>query len=307
MKITHCLLIALSLLVCSPSHAGVWQSTSPMNTARGGAGVVEVDGRLYVIGGVDGIRFLSTSEYTTIQGDGSLSPWQKASTLNEERGFFGVAAHKGYLYAVGGGNGPNGHNLLRSVERAAVSPDGKLGPWRREASQLNLPRRCAKVAVIGDYLYAFGGVGGTLLDTVERARIQRDGSLAAWEVLPGRFRMPRYIHAMAATDHALYAIGGRPDETRPLRPRCARARRLRLCERRPEWRDRLRCDRTQPCRRRRRAGRVAGHRAAARALRRHRCRELSRLAVRAGRHEPRRLFHLCLRHAHRPACVSVCV
>src|SRR3569832_605935 len=212
MKITHCLLIALSLLVGSPSHAGVWQTTSPMNTARGGAGVVEVEGRLYVIGGVDGIRFLSTSEYTTIQGDGSLSPWQKASTLIEEHNNNNDTTHKGYLYAVGGGNGPNGHNLLRSVERAAVLPDGKLSPWRREASQLNLPRRCAKVAVIGDYLYAFGGFGGTLLDTVERARIQRDGSLAAWEVLPGRFRMPRYIHAMAESDHALYAIGGHSDE-----------------------------------------------------------------------------------------------
>src|SRR3569832_1921326 len=143
MKITHCLLIALSLLVCSPSHAGVWQSTSPMNTARGGAGVVEVDGRLYVIGGVDGIRFMNTNKYNTIQGDGSLSPWQKASTLNEERGFFGVAAHKGYLYAVGGGNGPNGHNLLRCVVRAAETPNNKQDPKRREASQLILPRRCA--------------------------------------------------------------------------------------------------------------------------------------------------------------------
>src|SRR3569832_1545321 len=86
MKNTHCQLIALSLLGSSPSLAGVWQSSSPMISARGGVGVVEVVGRLFVIGGVDGIRFLSTSEFTTIQGAGSLSPWQKASTLNEERG-----------------------------------------------------------------------------------------------------------------------------------------------------------------------------------------------------------------------------
>lgn len=212
MKIAHCLFIITGLFVCATGQAAVWQTTSSMNTARGGAGVVEMNGRLYVIGGVDGIRFLSTSEYTTIQNDGSLAPWQKASTLIEERGFFGVAAHNGYLYAVGGGNGPNGHNLLRSVEHAALLPDGKLGPWQREAQQLNLPRRCAKVEVIGDYLYAFGGFGGTLLDTVERARIQRDGSLGAWKILPERLSMPRYIHAMAETGRALYAIGGHSDQ-----------------------------------------------------------------------------------------------
>src|SRR3569832_821821 len=86
MKITHCLLIALSLLVGSPSHAGVWQTTSTMNTERGGAGVVEVEGRLYVIGGVDGIRYLRTSEYTTIQGDGSLSSSPRTSAISSRSG-----------------------------------------------------------------------------------------------------------------------------------------------------------------------------------------------------------------------------
>lgn len=212
MKSTHRLLAVFGLLICASGHAAVWQPTASMNTARGGAGVVEANGRLYVIGGVDGLRFLSSGEYTAIQSDGSLAPWQDTGALNEERGFFGVAAHNGYLYAVGGGNGPSGHNLLRSVERAALLPDGKLGPWRREAQQLNLPRRCAKVVVVGDHLYAFGGFGGTLLDTVERAPIQRDGSLGRWEVLPERLGMPRYIHAMAKTDRALYAIGGHSDE-----------------------------------------------------------------------------------------------
>jgi len=212
MNIVPVLLALLSLVAALPVHAAVWQATSNLITPRGGAGVIETNGRLYAIGGVDGVRFLNTSESAVINGDGTLGPWQAGTALTEERGFFAVVAAKGYMYAVGGGNGPNGHNLLRSVERAALRADGTLGPWQREPQQLNLPRRCAKVAVIGDYLYAFGGFGGTLLDSVERARLGSDGHLGAWEVLPNRHTMPRYIHAMAESDSALYAIGGHADQ-----------------------------------------------------------------------------------------------
>ena len=174
--------------------------------------MVEVDGHIYAIGGIDGWRFLSTSEYTTIQADGSLAPWKKTTPLNEDRGFFGVAVHNGYVYAVGGGNGPNGHNLLRTVERAKLLKGGGLGPWEQEGQQLNIPRRCSKVLIMDGYLYAFGGYGGTLLDTIERTKINDDGTLGAWELLPESFTIPRYIHDMAKTDSGLYAIGGHAEK-----------------------------------------------------------------------------------------------
>ncbi|HHM05095.1 MAG TPA: hypothetical protein ENJ19_05050 [Gammaproteobacteria bacterium] len=212
MNITRFIVFAFLTVASGTVPARVWQATEPLLTARGGAGVIQVDGRLYAIGGVDGLRFINSAEFTTIRSDGSLAPWQKISALNEERGFFGVAAHGGFIYAVGGGNGPGGHHLLRTVERAAILADGRLGPWQRENAQLNLPRRCAKVTVIGDYLYAFGGFGGTLLDSIERAPLRADGSLGAWELLSRRFTLPRYIHAMAQTDKALYALGGHAEQ-----------------------------------------------------------------------------------------------
>jgi len=193
-------------------RASGWQITASLTTTRGAAAVVQAGGKLYVIGGVDGRKFINTSEYTTIQPDGSLAPWQKGPSLNEDRGYFGVTEYNGYVYAVGGGNGEHGHNLLRSVERAKLLPDGGLSAWQTETTQLNLPRRCAKVIVMNGYLYAFGGFSGTLLDSMERARINPDGSLAAWELLPETFTMPRYIHAMAHQDNVLYAIGGHADK-----------------------------------------------------------------------------------------------
>lgn len=187
--------------------ASAWIQTSPLLSPRSGAGIVEVDGVIYAVGGIDGKHFLKSSEYSKIQDNGTLSMWQYGSALNEERGFFGVAAHRDYLYAVGGGNGPSGHHLLRSVERAPILPGGGLGPWRRE-SPLNFPRRCAKVVAAGDYLYAIGGFGGTLFDSVERARFNPDGSLGPWEILDDKLTMPRYIHAVTEARGRLYILGG---------------------------------------------------------------------------------------------------
>lgn len=209
------LIAALFILALSPGSVivaaaaqTVWQQTSSLLTPRTGAGVIEVNGVIYAVGGVDGHAFLSSSEFSAIQQDGSLAPWHGGSALNEARGFFGVAARKGFIYAVGGGNGPSGHHLLRSVERAAIRADGSLGPWQRETQSLNFPRRCAKVVAVGDYLYAIGGFGGTLFDSVERAHVNGDGSLGVWELLNDKLTMPRYIHAEAEVNGRLYILGG---------------------------------------------------------------------------------------------------
>ncbi len=208
--ITLLMMIAFHSAGAAPSP-NPWLQTSPLLAPRSGAGVLEVNGVIYAIAGIDGKQFLRSSEYSAIHDDGTLAAWRAGSELNEARGFFGVAAHGGFLYAVGGGNGPSGHHLLRSVERAAVRADGSLGPWR-ETQQLNLPRRCAKVVASGDYLYAIGGFGGALLDSVERARFNGDGSLGPWEMLPDKLTRPRYIHAEAEVNGRLYIVGGHAEQ-----------------------------------------------------------------------------------------------
>jgi hypothetical protein len=184
-----------------------WQTTTPLTTARAGAAVVENNGYLYALGGVDGRDFLRTVEYAPILADGNLGPWNLAAPLTEARGFFDAVAYGGYLYAAGGGNGPNGEHLLNSVERAPLRADGRLGAWERLPVTLNLPRRCVKLAVIGDKLYALGGFAGTLLDSVERTTFGADG-LAPFELMSGRMTMPRYVNAAKAHGDTLYVLGG---------------------------------------------------------------------------------------------------
>ncbi len=195
-----------------PSSAGQWldgwRQTETMATARAGSAAVAENGSIYVLGGVDGVDFLPTVEWTRIKPDGSVEPWRLGPSMQTARGFFAAVAVNGWLYAVGGGNGPHGKHLLASVERAKIQSNGALGPWQTESQTLSRPRRCAKVEVLDGYLYAIGGFDGNLLDSVERARILLDGSLGPWQVEPGRLTMPRYIHSAERIDGALYVVGG---------------------------------------------------------------------------------------------------
>ena len=167
-----------------------------------------VDDTLFLIGGVDGKDFLNTTEYAKIHKDGSLGSWQAGPSLKESRGFIDAVIHNGSVYVVGGGNGPNGHNLLRTAERARILPDGTLGPWETEKNQMVVPRRCSKLVATATSIYSFGGFGGTLLDSVERADFLPDGSLGEWQLEPKSMLMPRYVNGVKKWGSAAYVIGG---------------------------------------------------------------------------------------------------
>jgi len=185
-----------------------WQETAALSTARAGAAVVTHNGVIYMLGGVDGRDFLSSTEFAHVQSDGTLTPWQAGTPLIEARGFVEAAVHDNWIYIAGGGNGPNGHNLLRSVERARIQADGSLGPWIAEASMMTVPRRCSKIVATAKGLYSFGGFGGALLDTVEHAFFSADGTLGPWQLEPVTLTMPRYVGGVKAIGTDAYAIGG---------------------------------------------------------------------------------------------------
>lgn len=189
-----------------------WKTTSALTTARAAAAVFTHNDRIYAIGGIDGRNFLATSEFTVVARPGELAAWKQTSTMTEPRGFFDTAVHNGFVYAVGGGNGPAGHNLLRSVERAAILGNGELGPWQREKNMLNLPRRCVKVFVAGERLYAAGGFGGTLLDSLESAPILPDGLLGPWRMETTPMNHRRYVHGMKAIGKAVVVVGGHSEK-----------------------------------------------------------------------------------------------
>jgi hypothetical protein len=202
--------ILASLLTGCASRTWVpgWKETASLGHPRAGAAAVVVKDKIYIIGGVDGKKFISSTEYAQIRQDGALGSWQPGHSLNEERGFMEAVVHGDYVYVAGGGNGPYGHNLLRSTERARILPDGTLGAWEKEQKEMVVMRRCNKIITSENRIYSFGGFGGTLLDSVEFSEFQPDGSLGEWKLDPEAMTIPRYINSVKNKGDTFYVIGG---------------------------------------------------------------------------------------------------
>ncbi len=184
-----------------------WKETSPLNIARAGAAMVVHNNFVYMIAGIDGREFLRSTEYASILPDGRIGEWKMGPPLIEDRGFTEAVVKNGNIYVVGGGNGPNGQELLTTVERAKINPDGSLGAWRQEGNRTVLPRRCTKLSVIDDYLYSFGGYAGTLLDSVEYAKIEADGSVGKWRIASEALTLPRYVNSVKAVNGFAFVLG----------------------------------------------------------------------------------------------------
>jgi len=188
--------------------AGWQQSPNRFSSIRAGTATIIHNDYMYVIGGIDGRVFIKVIEYAKINDDGSLGPWQRGPDLVEERGFIDAVVYNDYLYVVGGGNGPNGHNLLHSVERAKINADGNISPWEKEGQQMLLARRCTKLVLVDNIIYSLGGFGGALLDSVEYASIQANGHLSEWAMADNNMTMPRYVNTAKAVNGNTYVLGG---------------------------------------------------------------------------------------------------
>lgn len=207
--------ILLALTACSRQQQQVWLpawlEANPLTVPRAGAAAVVYKNFIYVLGGVDGRDFLSSIERATIDEAGAPGVWSLVSDMPQSRGFFDAIIVDEYLYIVGGGNGVNGKNLLRSVYRARLAEDGSIGEWQKEA-ELLLPRRCVKIFEHDRRLYALGGFGGTLLDSVEYAALDSDGHLAPWQMSEEAMTLPRYVNAVKKSGDRVYVIGGHHQE-----------------------------------------------------------------------------------------------
>lgn len=214
LRTTFYLLLTALVIGCSGEQKSQdvwisgWKETSSLNIPRAGAATVIHAGVIYVLGGVDGRDFLTSTEYAKILPDGSLSEWRMGPELPTERGFTSAVVHEGYIYVVGGGNGPNGQHLLRSTERAKINADGSLAAWTTESRQTVMPRRCTKLGLIDNRIYSFGGYGGVLLDSVEFSPIDGDGNLGGWTMASETMTLPRYVNSVKIVAGRAYVIGG---------------------------------------------------------------------------------------------------
>ncbi|MBI5747356.1 MAG: hypothetical protein HZA13_10200, partial [Nitrospirae bacterium] len=187
---------------------GPWTLVGPLPSNRGWGASIVSRGFLYVAGGTNeenGEAILGDVLRAKINPDGTLERWvkEKNGMTTPRRGFALVEAH-GYLYVIGGYNG----NLLKTVERAMIAPDGSLGQWI-PATPMKMERYLLSAAAYQGHLYALGGhfLDGTATNTVERAEIKKDGSLGEW--LPTSSMLnPKFTASAVIAEDSIYVLGG---------------------------------------------------------------------------------------------------
>lgn len=178
-------------------------------TARYGHIAVVAGNYLYIIGGARSNGVLQDVERATISGDGSLSTFASISgaSLIIARSRHTAQVIGSYLYVFGG---LGGASSLNSVERASLADDGSLGSFASVSGiTLKVARHSHTTAVIGNYLYALGGVGSGPLNSIERATFNASGSVATFEDLPDvTLAAGRYRHTQAVVRGYVYVLGG---------------------------------------------------------------------------------------------------
>lgn len=187
-----------------------WQHTHSLNLPRRGLAAASNNKFVYAVGGMDAHgNYIAPVEVAEMHANGTLSEWRITSSLQEPRFYLAAAVVGNYLYAVGGANGPRGHENqpVATVEKAKIQPDGTLGPWQHDLN-LTTARRGLQVVAIDNTLLAVGGYNGEFLRTAEHAVVNADGSLAPWTADAQSSNAERYIHSAAAVGRRVYLLAG---------------------------------------------------------------------------------------------------
>jgi len=85
---------------------------------------------------------------------------------------------------------------------------GDLGPWRYTSSMV-FPRASGPAVICGDYIYFIGGcTWSTVYNTVERAKINNDGTLEKWVLESDTLLIPVFGAGAVSKNGYIYVIAG---------------------------------------------------------------------------------------------------
>jgi hypothetical protein len=202
---------------------GPWKPGPALPAARARAGVVVLNGSVYVAGGngPDGkptdTVFVATQDLAT--GAVGAFAANDALKLPEARASAVLVAAGDGLILIGG---TNGSAVQGTVWKSTIDKAGKLQAW---APQASLPAGQevseASGALVGDFVYIYGGrTEKGPVGTVLRGHVSKDastlGQVASWDIGGGGTNLPvaRARGAGFAANGALYLVGG-TDEAGP--------------------------------------------------------------------------------------------
>jgi hypothetical protein len=178
--------LGLGTLVADYEQTGSARQYPTLAVRRDNHTSTVVGHHLYIVGGVGRTGALNSVERAVINADGTLGRFAIVPGINlvTPRQAHTTVVIGDQLYVIGGfGNGS-----LGSVEHATIASDGSLGPFTIISNvTLETARQGHSSVIVGNYLYVLGGLGMSGLNSVERAIIHADGSLAPFATVPGPF------------------------------------------------------------------------------------------------------------------------
>jgi len=196
LSLTLLLTVLANLLACAAlaQEAG-WSAGAPMPTARSEIASAELDGRIYVAGGL--AQFGTTDAFEVY--DPTTNSWKELAPLPEGRHHLALTALGGKLYLTGGYA-----DLSFSANRKnGWAYDPAKNAWQPIADMPG-PRAAHRTAAVGDKLYVAGGVGTNPL-----ALWAYDPATNSWEADLAELPTAREHLAVAGAGGKLYVIAGR--------------------------------------------------------------------------------------------------
>ena len=124
-----------------------WETMADMPTGRLGPGVAVVNGKIYVIGGINVGGFLNTNE----EYDPATDTWATKKPMPTPRSGFGIAVYQNKIYCIGGG--PGGFEGVTGVNEVY---DPVTDTWTTK-TPMPTPRESVCANVVNGKIYLIGG------------------------------------------------------------------------------------------------------------------------------------------------------
>lgn len=188
MKKDAALFIALIASVFASPGVTDWQSLEPMPTPRSELSAELIDGRIYVPGGLGGLRTFEAYSLVTDR-------WETLADLPAARHHLMTVSYQGKLYVFGGAN-----EKWQPVD-SAWEYEADTARWR-SLRAMPEPRSAGAAVTLGNFIYVVGGVGPS------GRTLRYEPGQDRWKLLKSTLQRREHIAAVV-TEGKIVVIGGR--------------------------------------------------------------------------------------------------
>ncbi|CAK8672040.1 spermatocyte protein spe-26-like [Clavelina lepadiformis] len=178
-----------------------WANAESMNEERCFMGAAVLRGKIYVVGGSNGKKVLSSGE----SFDPDDEKWTNMPDMKQPRREHQIVACKGNLYALGGRT-DSYEDPISTVERLNLF--NETNKWEMFDCPGNLPRNLFAAVGVNDEIYVIGGysTNGKLLKSVKKCKVSEE--TPAWKEVDS-LEKERGECSACVIENKIYVFGGR--------------------------------------------------------------------------------------------------